>query len=117
MRYMIMFKADKDTEDAAPACILLPEMGQFITQLRQEGVVIATEALQPSKRNAARLRRSGGKVTLMDGPFAEAKELVAGFVLVEVPSHQAAMELAERFLAIAGDAAAEVREVFDVAHA
>jgi hypothetical protein len=117
MRYMIMFKADKDTEDDAPACILLPEMGRFITQLREEGVVIATEALQPTRQNAARLRRSGGKVTLMDGPFAEAKELVAGFVLVEVPSHQAAMELAERFLAIAGDAAAEVREVFDVAHA
>ena len=116
MRFMIMFKADADTEAAAPACIALPERGRFIDDLRTDGVLLATEGLKPSARGA-RVKLSGGKVAVTDGPFAEAKELVAGFVLVEVPSHQAAMELAERFLAIAGDAAAEVREVFDVAHA
>jgi hypothetical protein len=117
MRYMIMFKADSDTEAAAPACMVLPEMGRFIGQLRDEGVLVATEGLKPTTAGAARIRNSGGRMTVLDGPFAEAKELVAGFVLVEVPSHEAALELAQRFLAIAGDnTAAEVREVFDGPH-
>ena len=116
MRFMIMFKADADTEAAAPACMALPEMGRFIEELRGEGVLIATEGLMPSSENAARVRRSGGRVTVVDGPFAEAKELVAGFVLVEVPSREAAMELTHRFLAIAGEAAAELREVFEPVH-
>ncbi|HEU0012896.1 MAG TPA: YciI family protein [Longimicrobium sp.] len=115
MRYMIMFKADADTEADAPACIALPEMGRFIGELRDQGVLIATEGLHPSARGGARLRLNGGKIAVTDGPFAEAKELVAGFVLVEVPSHRAAVELAERFLRIAGDGTAgEVREVIEM---
>ncbi len=116
MRYMIMFKADKDTEDTAPACFLKPEMGQFIVQLRDQGVLVHTEGLRPSYEMGARVRRSGGKVTITDGPFAEAKELVAGFVLVEVPSREAAVELAQQFLEIAGDSAAEIREVIGAPH-
>ena len=116
-KYMIMFKADADTEAAAPACMALPEMGQFIKQLRDEGVLIATEGLKPSASNAARVRRSEGKITVVDGPFTEAKELIAGLVLVEVPSKDAAVALTERFLEIAGEAAAEIREVFDSPHA
>lgn len=112
MRYMIMFKADSDTEAAAPACVAKPEMGAFIQQMTARGVVVHTEGLQPSARNAARLRLTGGKFSVTDGPFAEAKELVAGFALVEVPSYDAALELAREFLRIAGDGnAAEVREV------
>lgn len=112
MRYMIMFKADSDTEAAAPACIAKPDMGQFIQQLTVRGVLVASEGLQPSVRNAARLRLAGGKFAVTDGPFAEAKELVAGFALVEVPSYDAALDLAHQFLRIAGDGnAAEVREV------
>lgn len=112
MRYMIMFKADSDTEADAPACIAKPEMGRFIQQLSGQGVLLGSEGLHPSARNAARLRLTGGKFSVMDGPFAEAKELVAGFALVEVPSHGAALELARQFLEIAGDGTvAEVREV------
>lgn len=112
MRYMIMFKADSDTEAAAPACIAKPEMGRFIQEMTARGVVVHTDGLQPSVRNAARLRLNGGKFAVTDGPFAEAKELVAGFALVEVPSYEAALDLARRFLEIAGDGnAAEVREV------
>ena len=116
MRYMIMFKTNNDVEDAGPACFLMPEMGRFIGELRDQGVLVATEGLKPSYEMGARLRRSGGKVTITDGPFAEAKELVAGFVLVEVPSREAAVELAGQFLAIAGEAAAEVREVIGAPH-
>lgn len=117
MRFMIMFKADADTEAAAPACIALPEMETFIEELRSDGVLVATEGLKPSAYNGARLQRSAGKITVTDGPFAEAKELVAGFVLVEVPSRDAAVELAERFLEIAGEGSAEVREAFESPHA
>lgn len=113
MKFMIMFKTEPGHEEAGPACMALPEMGRFIGQLRDEGVLLATEGLKPTTTHAARVRRSGGKSTIVDGPFAEAKELVAGFVLVEVPSYDAAVELTERFLEIAGDSAAEVREVFD----
>ena len=116
MRFMIMFKADADTEAAAPACIALPEMGRFIEELRADGVLLGTEGLKPSAYNGARLQRSAGKITVTDGPFAEAKELVAGFVLVEVPSRDAAVELAERFLEVAGEGSAEVREAFDSPH-
>jgi len=112
MRYMILFKADAETEAAAPACMALPEMGRFIEELREDGVLVATEGLKPTSANAARVGRAGGKVSIVDGPFAEAKELVAGFVLVEVPSRDAAVELAVRFLEVAGEGAAEVREVF-----
>jgi hypothetical protein len=113
MRFMIMFKADADTEALAPACMVLPEMQQFLGELQRDGILAGTEGLKPSTDNAARLRRSAGKVSVVDGPFAEAKELVAGFVLVDVPSYDAAMRLAERFLEIAGEASAEVREVFE----
>lgn len=116
MRYMILFKTDADAEDRGPACFVMPEMGVFIGTLKAEGVLIATEGLKPSYECGTRLRRAGEKVTITDGPFAEAKELVAGFVLVEVPSHAAAVELANQFLAIAGDAAAEVREVIGAPH-
>ena len=116
MRYIIMFKADSATEEAAPACMVLPEMERFIEEQRSRGVVLATEGLKPSA-SGARVRFTGGKAAVTDGPFAEAKELVAGFVLVEVPSKEEAVELAERVLRIAGDGtAAEVREVFEPAH-
>jgi hypothetical protein len=113
MRYMIMFKTDADNEAEAPACMVLPEMQKFIGELRDEGVLLGTEGLKPTAFNAARIKKTGGKFTWTDGPFAEAKELVAGFVLVSVPSKDAAVELAERFLTIAGFGWAEVREVFE----
>ena len=115
MRYMIMFKADADTEAAAPACIVLPQMGRFIEELRDQGVLLATEGLRPSE-SGARVRLNGSKVAVTDGPFAEAKELIAGFVLVEVPSKEAAVELAGRFLQVAGYGMAEVRQAFESAH-
>jgi hypothetical protein len=112
MRFMIMFKTDAENEADAPACMVLPEMQRFIGELRDQGVLLGTEGLKPSTFNAARVSRSGGRFTLTDGPFAEAKELVAGFVLLELPSKQAALDLAEQFLTIAGQGWAEVREVF-----
>jgi hypothetical protein len=110
MRYMLMFKVDSDNEERGPACKEMPEMGAFVEELMKRGTVIATEGLQPSRKGAV-VRVSGGRATVKDGPFTEAKELVAGFVLVEVKSKDEAVELAERFLTVAGGGVSEVREV------
>jgi hypothetical protein len=109
MRYMIMFKTEKDHE-GVPVCKDTTEMQRFIGELARDGVVLSTEGLYPSERGA-RVRLAGGKVSVMDGPFTETKELVAGYVLVEVPSKEEATALAGRFLGVAGEGTAEVREV------
>ena len=111
MRFMIMFKTEKDAE-GIPPCKDLDEMKRFTEGMAAEGVVLGTEGLYPSERGA-RVWRTGGKVTAVDGPFAEAKELVAGFVLVRADSREQAVELAGRFLEVAGEGTAEVREVID----
>ena len=112
MRYMIMFRNDGDSEVDVPPCLDLDEMGRFIGELQSKGVLVGYEGLKPSEKGA-RVRMTGGRRNVMDGPFTEAKELIAGFALVQVPSKQAAIDLAEQFLRIAGQGSAEVREAFD----
>lgn len=114
MRFMIMFRNDGDSEVDVPPCLDLAEMGSFIDQLQSKGVLLGYEGLKPSERGA-RVRLTSGKRQVLDGPFTEAKELVAGFALVQLPSRQAAIDLAEQFLRIAGQGSAEVREAFDPA--
>ncbi|HEX5872138.1 MAG TPA: YciI family protein [Longimicrobium sp.] len=112
MRYMIMFRNDGDSEVDVPPCLDLEEMGNFIGELQSTGVLLGYEGLKPSEKGA-RVRVTGGRRNVMDGPFTEAKELVAGFALVQVPSRDAAIDLAEQFLHIAGQGSAEVREAFE----
>ena len=109
MRYMLIFKADKD---GVPACKDLAEMGTLMDELKQSGVLLGTEGLQPTS-SGARVRLAGGKFTTTDGPFAEAKELIAGFALVRVNSKDEAVELSKRFLRVAGEGASEIREVIE----
>ncbi len=111
MRFMIMFRNDSDSEVDVPPCLDLAEMGRFIQELQAAGVLLGYEGLKPSAAGA-RVRLTGGKRTVIDGPFAEAKELIAGFSLVELPTLQDAVDLAEQFLRIAGQGTAEVREAF-----
>ena len=112
MRFMIMFRNDGDSEVDVPPCLDLEAMGNFIGELQSTGVLLGYEGLKPSERGA-RVRLTAGRRSVMDGPFTEAKELVAGFALVQVPSKQAAIDLAEQFLHIAGQGSAEVREAFE----
>ncbi len=112
MRFMIMFRNDGDSEVDVPPCLDLEEMGRFIGELQSTGVLLGYEGLKPSEKGA-RVRMTGGKRNVMDGPFTEAKELVAGFALVQLPSRDAAVDLAEQFLRIAGQGSAEVREAFE----
>ena len=114
MRFMIMFRNDGDSEVDVPPCLDLAEMGSFIDDLTRTGVLLGYEGLKPSEKGA-RVRMTGGRRAVMDGPFTEAKELVAGFALVQLPSKEAAIDLAEQFLRIAGQGSAEVREAFEPA--
>ena len=113
MRFMLMFKSDQpDAPGTSPCKQELPEMAKLMGELKESGVLVYTDGLMPSD-SGARITRSNGKVTVRDGPFAEAKELVAGFAVVEVRSKAEAVDLAKRFLAIAGGGVSDVLQVFD----
>jgi hypothetical protein len=111
MRFMVIVKADKKSEAGVlPDKKLLEEMGNFNEQLSKAGVMLAGEGLQPSSKGA-RVRFSGGKKTVIDGPFAETKELVAGFWLWQMKSKEEAIEWLKR--APFEDTEVEIRQVFE----
>ena len=115
MRFMVMVKATKDSEAGIlPDEKLLAEMGKFNEELVKAGVMLAGEGLQPSSKGT-RVRFSGAKRTVIDGPFAETKELVAGFWLWQVKSKEEAIEWVKRcpnpFPRI--DSEIEIRQIFE----
>jgi hypothetical protein len=96
MRFMILIKATKDSEAGVmPSQQLLTEMGKFNEELVKSGVMLAGEGLHPTSKGA-RVRFSGGRRTVTDGPFAEAKELLAGFWLWQVKSKEEAIQWVKR---------------------
>jgi hypothetical protein len=108
---MVIVKADKNSEAGVlPDQKLLAEMGKFNEELAKAGVMLAGEGLQASSRGA-RVRFSGGKRTVIDGPFAETKELVAGFWLWQTRSLEEAIEWLKR--APFDDTEVEIRQVFE----
>jgi hypothetical protein len=114
MRFMVMVKATKDSEAGVmPEERLLAEMGKFNEELVRAGVMLAGEGLQPSSKGA-RVRFSGTKRTVTDGPFAETKELIAGFWLWRVASKQEAIEWVKRCPnPFPGESEIEIRQVFE----
>lgn len=114
MRFMILVKADKDTEAGVlPSQELLTEMGKFNEELVKAGVMLAGEGLQPSSKGA-RVKFSGDKRTVIDGPFTEAKELIAGFWIWQVGSKDEAIEWVKRCpMPTLGEAEIEIRQVFE----
>ena len=114
MRFMILVKANKDSEAGVmPSEKMLTEMGQFNDELVKAGVLLAGEGLHPSSKGA-RIKFSGEKRTVVDGPFAEAKELVAGFWLIQVKSKEEAIEWMKRCPnPMEGESEIEIRQVFE----
>ena len=114
MRFMVIIKADKNTEAGAlPGEKLLTEMGKFNEELVKAGVMLAGEGLHPSSKGA-RVKFSGTKRTVIDGPFSEAKELIAGFWLWKCKSKAEAIEWVKRCPNPTGvDAEIEIRLVFE----
>ena len=115
MRFMVLIKATKDSEAAVmPSEQLLTEMGKFNEELVKAGVMLAGEGLHPSSKGA-RVRFSGSKRTVIDGPFAETKELLAGFWLWQVKSKEEAIEWVKRCPNPHNEETeVEIRQVFEV---
>jgi len=99
-------------EGVPPSQHEMAEMGKLIDEMTKAGVLLATEGCQPSSKGA-RVRLSGGRITVTDGPFTETKELVAGFAMIKVKSKDEAIEWTRRFLNVAGDGESEIREVHE----
>ena len=114
MRFVVMVKATKDSEAGVmPDQKLLAEMGKYNEELVKAGVMLAGEGLQPSSKGA-RVRFSGSKRTVIDGPFAETKELVAGFWIFQVKSREEAIEWVKRCPnPMPGDSEIEIRQIFE----
>jgi hypothetical protein len=116
MRFMVMVKATKASEAGVmPDTKLLEEMGKFNEELVKAGIMLAGEGLHPSSKGV-RIKFDGDKRTVMDGPFAETKELVAGFWLWQVKSKQEAIEWAKRCPNPHADGGElEIRQIFEPA--
>ena len=114
MRCIVMVKATKDSEAGVmPKQELLAEMGKFNEELVKAGVLLAAEGLQPSSKGK-RVRFSGSNRRVIDGPFTEAKELIAGFWLWQVRSMEEAVEWVKRCPnPFAGESEIEIRQVFE----
>ena len=114
MRFMVMVKANRNTEAGVlPSQELLAEMGKYNEELVRAGVLLAGEGLQPSSKGA-RVKFSGSQRAVVDGPFTETKELVAGFWLFQVRSKEEAIEWVKRCPNPTGDEAEiEIRQVFE----
>jgi len=119
MRFMMIVKASKDSEAGQmPSEKILSAMGKFNEELQKAGVLLDLSGLQPSSKGA-RVRFSGGKRTVIDGPFAETKELVAGYWLIQAKSLEEAVEWARRAPmdadpAMGTEAEIEIRQLFEL---
>lgn len=111
MRFMVIVKANKDTEAGRmPSEAELTEMGHFNEELVKAGIMLAGEGLHPSSRGV-RIKFDNGKKTVIDGPFAETKELVAGFWIIQVRNREEAIEWMKR--APFRNEEIEIRQVFE----
>jgi hypothetical protein len=117
MRFMVMVKANKDSEAGVmPSKEMLEAMGKFNEEMVKAGVMLAGEGLQASSKGA-RIRFNQGKPIVTDGPFTESKELIAGFWIIQVKSKQEAIEWMKRCPPPMGNGAGEleIRQVFEAA--
>jgi hypothetical protein len=117
MRFMMIVKANKDSEAGVPPSEeLLSAMGKYNEELMKAGVLLDLAGLQASSKGA-RIKFSGGKRTVVDGPFTEAKELIAGYWIIQVKSREEAIEWAKRVPAPHGanqDGEIELRQFFEL---
>ncbi len=111
MRFLCIYKPGKP-EGTPPTQQHMESMGRLIQEMMQSGHLLATEGCLPSALGA-RVRRSGDKYTVTDGPFTEAKEIIGGFALIQAASKQEAVELTKRFLSVAGDGESEIRQIYE----
>ena len=115
MRFMIFRMADKDTEAGVmPTEELFAVMGSYMEEMHKAGIVRGGEGLQPTAKGA-RLKFSKGKPKVIDGPFTESKELIAGYLIIEVPSREEAIRWMKRWPALDadGNVTLEIRQIYE----
>ena len=115
MRFMIIRKADAQTEAGAmPTTELLAAMGKYMEEMGKAGILLGGEGLHPSAKGT-RIEFRGGKPSIVDGPFAETKELIAGYSLIQVKSREEALDWVKRWPAedADGNARLELRQIFE----
>ena len=112
MRFMVILKGTPESEKKDPDPQLMAEMGKFNEELIKAGILLALDGLHPSSKGA-RVKFSGKSCTVVDGPFTETKELVAGFCILQVKSLEEAIEWVKRS-PHAGDSEVEIRQVFEM---
>lgn len=113
MRFMIIVKGNKDTEAGVmPSAEMIEAMGRYNEELISTGILLTAEGLQESAKGA-KVRYSNGKQTVVDGPFGEAKEVIAGFWIIDVKSRDEAIEWAKRVPMMEEGEEVEVRKVFE----
>ena len=109
MRFLSIYKTVET--HTPPSVEHVTKMGQLIEDSMKAGNLLATEGCLPSALGA-RVRLSNGRITVTDGPFTETKEVIGGFAVLEASSKAEAIELARRFLEVAGDGECEIRQIF-----
>lgn len=109
MRFLSIYKSKEPDRPPSPEHIAT--MGKLIEEMMKAGTLIATEGCLPSAKGA-RVRISNGNFTVVDGPFAEAKEVVGGFALLEATSKAHAIEVTKQFLNVVGEGECEIRELY-----
>jgi len=115
MRFLIIRKADAETEgDDVPTPELFEKMGDYMEEMAKAGVLLSGEGLKPS-REGARVKFHGGKPTIIDGPFAETKELVAGFSIIQVASRDEAIAWVKKWPQLDGhgEVEIEIRPIYE----
>jgi hypothetical protein len=111
MRFLSIYKTVE--RNFPPSQEEMSKMGKLIEESMKAGTLLATEGCLPSALGA-RVRISGDKVTVTDGPFTESKELIAGFALLQANSKEEAINIAKQFLQVAGAGECELRQIFEV---
>jgi hypothetical protein len=118
MKYLTFIRHSEKYRDSPPPAGLMAAMDEFVTKSLKDGTLVDTGGLLPSK-DGARVRLAGGKITVTDGPFTEAKEVIGGWAILEAPSKADAIRMATEFMELhrkhwpAFEGESEVRPMFD----
>jgi hypothetical protein len=113
MKFLTIYTPAKKTAGAPPSKEHMHEMGKLIEDMMKTGELLTTGALLPFSSGGARIRSSEGEITVIDGPFAEAKEMIVGFAMIEVKSKEEAIASCKRFLQVAGDGESVLHQIVE----
>jgi hypothetical protein len=113
MRYLSMYIPDAARPATPPSKDYMAKMGEFMAESFKSGVLVATGGLLPISQGGVRVRSAGGDIAVMDGPFTEAKEVVAGWAILEVKSREEVIAVTRQFIQLAGDGECELRQIME----